>query len=90
MDAPPDTFFPLRLQIAFTWNFQVKALFKSECGFRLSLVMYMLLAFSIVSISFLLMTVHEIKSNNPLLNIKIVYCVCNEWSLLLINPSNLK
>ena len=90
VDAPPDTFFPLRLQIAFTWNFQVKALFKSECGFRLSLVMYMLLAFSIVSISFLLMTVHEIKSNNPLLNIKIVYCVCNEWSLLLMNPSNLK
>lgn len=88
VDAPPETFSPFRLQIAFTCNFP--ALFKSECGFRLSLVMYMLLPFSTVFISFLLMTVHEIKSNNPLFNIKIVHCVCNEWSLLLMNPSNLK
>ena len=30
------------------------------------------------------------KSINPLLNIEIVYCVCNEWFLLLMNLLNLK
>ena len=32
----------------------------------------------------------EIKLNNPLLNIEIVYHVCDEWFLLLTNPWNLK
>ena len=51
---------------------------------------YVLFLLSVVSISLLLMIYIEMKFKNPLLKIEIVYCVCNERFLLLMNPSNLK
>ena len=59
-------------------------------GCQPNLVKYVPFLLSVVSISLLLMMYIEMKFKNPLFKIEIVYCVCNERFLLLMNPSNLK